>query len=345
MKRTTFGPRIATVGFLAIAGASLAADPAGVSVVRPTRGDIVRYVALPGSLRANQQVTVQARVAGFVKSIAVDRGDRVKAGQSLAEIEVPELVSERAKQAAEARVAEVDARRLGEARQRSPDLVTPHALDVANGRLEMARADLEKTETLLRYANLAAPFDGTVTARFVDPGAFVPAGAAGGASAVVTLADTRVLRALVPVPETEAVYVKAGLPVRVSVEGLTNVLVGTVSRHAGSIDEASRTLAVEADLPNPGDQLRPGMYAMVRVGVERHAGALLVPADAVLVEKGAASVFVAEGGRSRKLPVKLGFSDGPVVEVLSGMGDGVSVIVPARTAPADGAPVSPKDAR
>ncbi len=321
------------------------AEPAEVAVVRPTRGDIVRYVALPGSLRANRQVTVQARVAGFVKSIAVDRGDRVKAGQALAEIEVPELVAERAKQAAEVNVAELDARRLVEARGKAPDLVTPSTVDAAKGRLEVARAELEKTDTLLRYANLSAPFDGIVTARFVDPGAFVPAGVVGGASAVVTLADTAIVRAVVPVPETEAVFVKPGLPVRVMVEGLTNVIPGTVSRHAGAIDEASRTLAVEADLANPSDRLRPGMYATVRIGVERHEGVMLVPTEAVLVERSGASVFVVDGGKVKKTVVKAGFVDGMTTEVLSGIAEGATLVSPAKTAPIDGTTVKVRDGK
>lgn len=332
------------LGLLATATAD-AAEPLTVSTVRPTRGDITRYVALPGTLRANQQVTVQARVAGFVKTISVDRGDRVSAGQVLAEIEVPELLAEQTKQRAEVKVAETDARRLEAGRQKSPDLVTPQALDAALGRLEVAKAELEKTETLLRYANLTAPFAGVVTARFVDPGAFVPAGAAGGASAVVILADTGVLRAQVPVPEAEAVFVKPGQPVRVTVEGLTNVFSATVSRHTGAVDEATRSLLVEADLPNPDGALRPGMFATVRIGVERHTGALLVPTEAIAMEKTANFVFRVDNGVNRKTAVKLGFQDGAVTEILSGLNEDAPVISPAKSAPADGVAVQVKEAK
>ena len=125
---------------------------------------------------------MQARVAGFVRSIPVDRGDRVSAGQTLAEIEVPELLAEKVRQQAEVKVAEAEARRLAAARERSPDLVTAQSMDMATGRLEMARADLEKTTTLLRYATLTAPFAGTVTARFVVAAAGRVAGLARGRS-------------------------------------------------------------------------------------------------------------------------------------------------------------------
>lgn len=317
----------------------MAAEPVVVSTIRPTRGNITRYVTLPGTIRANQQVTIQARVAGFVKRILVDRGDRVTAGQTLAEIEVPELLAERTKQQAEVRVAEIEARRLEAGRARSPDLVTPQSVDAAAGRLDVARAELARTETLLAYANLSAPFAGTVTARFVDVGAFVPAGAAGGASSVVTLAETRLLRAQVPVPESESVFVKVGQPVRLTVEGLTNVLTATVSRHAGALDETTRSLLVEADLPNPEERLRPGMFATVRLGVEERTGVRLVPTESLLVEKAGAFVFLVRDGVCRMTAVKVGFQDGPRTEVVSGIEDTSVIVSPAKSAPADGAPV------
>ena len=334
--------KTAVVGLLA-AGWVVAAEPVEVPVVHPVRGDVIRFVALPGTLRANQQVTLQARVAGFVKSIAVDRGDQVTPGQTVAEIEVPELTVDRARLRAEVAVAEAEARRIEAARQKSPDLVTPQSLDSARGRLEVTRAELEKTETLLRYANVLAPFAGRITGRFVDPGAFVAAGAAGGASSVVTLADTRTLRAVVPVPEAEAVYVKAGQPIRVVVEGLTNVFSATVSRHAGAIDETTRTLWVEADLANPADQLRPGMYATVRVGLEQHVQTWVIPTDAVVMEKANAFVYRVDNGVSRKTAIKLGFQDGPRSEVLSGLAEGAALVAVGKNAPADGVAVRVKE--
>lgn len=345
--RTT-PPRLRLTGGFVLLLASLtasAADPAPVATARPTRGEITRHVALPGSLRANQQVTLQARVAGFVRTVLVDRGDTVAAGQALAEIEVPELLTDKAKREAEVRVAEVEARRLEAGRKKSPDLVTQQALDAANGRLEVARAELAKVETLLAFATVRAPFAGTVTARMVDPGAFVAAGVSGGASAVVTLADMSVLRAVVPVPEAEALRVRIGQPVRVTVEGTTNVFTGKVSRLAGALDEATRSMAVEADLPNADEGLRPGMFATVRIGVERRTAALRVRTDALAVEKAGTFVFRVDQGLSRKTAVKTGFQDGTLTEVVSGLAEDAVLIVPAKSAPADGTPVKAEEAR
>lgn len=337
--------RPSAIALLLTALLASAADPAPVTTARPTRGDITRHVALPGSLRANQQVTLQARVAGFVRTVLVDRGDKVSAGQVLAEIEVPELLAEKAKRVAELRVAGIEVRRLEVGRKKSPDLVTQQSLDAASGRLEVARAELEKVETLLAFATVRAPFAGTVTARMVDPGAFVAAGGAGGSSAVLTLADTSVLRAVVPVPEAEALRVRNGQPVRVAVEGTTHVFTGKVSRHGGALDEATRSLVVEADLPNADDALRPGMFATVQIGVERRARALLVRTDALVVERAGTFVFRVDQGLSRKTAVKTGFQDGTLTEVIAGLADDALLVVPARSAPADGNPVQVEEGR
>src|SRR5512134_2292052 len=89
-----------------------AADAVAVKTVRPTRGEIHRFITLPGSLKANQQATLYAKVAGYLKSLNVDKGDRVTAGQSLGEIEVPELLADLAKYKAEVKVANTDYQRV-----------------------------------------------------------------------------------------------------------------------------------------------------------------------------------------------------------------------------------------
>src|SRR5688572_29694815 len=106
-----------------------------VGVTSPRRGEIHRYVTLPGTLRANQQVTLHAKVAGYLKSIAVDKGDTVKSGQLLAELEMPEVVAERASHEAELRIAKAESDRMKAARAKAPDLITPQASDTAEARL------------------------------------------------------------------------------------------------------------------------------------------------------------------------------------------------------------------
>lgn len=318
--------------------------------VRPSRGPIVRFVTLPGSLRANQQATLHAKVPGYLKSLAVDTGDRVEAGAVLGELEVPELEADRTRFRAEVNVASTEVTRMTAARRQAPDLVTPQSVDEAVARLEVARANLERTESLLGFSQLKAPFSGVVTARFVDPGAFIPAATsananAGGGAAVLTLMDFSIVRAQVRVPEHEASRVRTGQPFRVSVEGVPGQTFDTqVSRLSYALDEATRTMLVEADLPNPNQVLRPGMYAHVRLGVEEHLDALRIPVGSLVMEKANAFAFAVEEGRARKRPIRIGFNDGVLVEVLGGLSGNEILIVPGKQTLADGQAVQVSEA-
>src|SRR5262249_8657434 len=160
------------------------------------------------------------------------------------------------------------------AQKQAADLVLPQAVDNAEGRLdmaragvEMARANVERTDTLLGYAKITAPFAGIITARFVDPGAFIPAATSRSAAqtaAIVTLSDFTIVRAQVALPEVEAALAQIGQPVKVSAEGLPGKsFAGKISRMSYALDDAARTMLIEADLPNADLTLRPGMYANV----------------------------------------------------------------------------------
>lgn len=359
--------KIAKQSVIALATASaivqftFAADtpkPIEVKVTRPTRGEITRYVTLPGTIRANQQATLYAKVAGYLRSLTVDKGDRVQAGQSLGEIEVPELLADAAKfraelvrAEAEMKVADVEAGRLAKAQKQASDLVLPQTVDNVEGRLamtranvELARANLERTETLLRYAHVTAPFAGIVTARFVDPGAFIPAATSGSAAqtaAIVTLADFNTVRAQVALPEIEAALAQVGQPVTLTVEGLAGkTFEAKVSRLGYALDDATKTMLIEADLPNPDLALRPGMYATVKVGVEKHADALVIPIEALVMEKVNAFTFVADGGKARKTAIKIGFNDGAKVQVVSGLTGNEAVLLVGTMTLADGAVIN-----
>ncbi len=323
--------------------------PPEVTVASPRRGDIHRFVALPATLRANQQVTLHAKVAGYLKSIAVDKGDTVKAGQVLAEIEMPEIVAERAKHEAELNIAKIDSERLASARAKAPDLITPAASDTAAGRLAIAQAALAHHETLLRYGKISAPFAGVVTMRYVDPGAFVPAATASSnpaAAAILTVMEVSTLRVRISVPEIESSRVQVGQPVVITTDSLAGqTFRGTVTRHSGALDEATRSLLVEADLPNANGTLRPGMYVLAKIGVEQHTGALLVPAAALVREKAAGFLFTFADGKATRVPVKYGFNDGANVEILDGIAENARVIIPGKVALTNGQAVTAVEAK
>jgi len=340
------------VVFFALPLLATAADgpaPVELKTTRAIRGDVVRYVALPGIVKPNRQVTLYSKVPGYLKSLTVDKGDTVKTGQVLGEIEVPELVADLSKLKAELAVAETSHRRISDARAKSPDLITPASFDEASGRVEIARASLERTQTLLNFSHITAPFSGIVTARYADPGAFIPAGSSGStaqSAAVVTLMDFDTVRLQVAVPESEAPLVTVDQPVKFSVESTPGkVFEAKISRFGYALDSATKTTAVEADVPNANLLLRPGMYATVRVGVEKHAGVITLPIEALVMEKAAAFVFKNADGRAKKTPIKIGFNDGVRFEAIEGVTENELVLLVGKTPLTEGQMVSLVDGR
>lgn len=320
-----------------------------VPVTQVRRGPITRSITLPATIRARQQVTLYAKVAGYLKSIRVDRGDWVKEGDFLAEVEAPELVANQAKLAAEVEIAKTDFQRLNETRRRAPDLVVPLTVDTAKSKLDMAVANFKGNETLLAYTKIVAPFSGVITKRWVDPGALIPA-ATGSSSpqsaAVVTLMDFSTVRVEASVPEPEAPFIQNGQGAEVRVEELTGKsFTGSVTRFAHALDEGTKTMAVEIDIPNPEGTLRPGMFARVKVGVERRADAVLVPSEALVVEKGSTLVFTLAEGKVKKVPVKTGFREGSLAELLEGLAPGATVLLPDKLILTDGQAVKPREAK
>ena len=117
--------------------------PVDVHTASPKRGEIARSITLPTfRILALQEATLYAKVSGYLKLIAVDKGDEVREGQLLAEIEVPELLADEAQYQAEADVARTNYARMAEAREKAPDLVIPQTVDDLRGQWEVAQAKL-----------------------------------------------------------------------------------------------------------------------------------------------------------------------------------------------------------
>lgn len=321
---------------VAFAALSQAADAPATASIRPVTGSIHRWVSLPSTLAPWQQAALHAKVTGYLKSVRVDKGTVVKSGEVLAVIEVPELEADLAKNQAETTAATIETERLHAARKKSAGLILPQSIDNAEARLAMAKANLARTETLLKFAEIRAPFDGIITARMVDPGALVTA----SISQVFQIVDSSTIRLQIPVTEMETSLVLPGKPIKSTIEAHAPTPVeGTISRTAHALDPATRTMLAEADLPNPSLQLRPGMYAMTRIGVEKHDNATLIPVTGLVMEKTNPFVFKFVGGKAVKTPVTLGFNDGVNAEIPSLKPDDI-ILLPGPKTLTDGQPVT-----
>jgi RND family efflux transporter MFP subunit len=320
-----------------------------VQTIHLKRGEIVRRITVPGNVMAYQEATLYAKVAGYLRTISVDKGDSVKEGALLAEIEAPEMLADLVKAMAEAEAAQLDYKRVTEAQKKASDLVMPQTVDAARAKSGVAVAGVQRIETLLSYAKITAPFSGVITKRWVDPGALIPAATSSSAAksaAVLTLMDFTTVRIDIAVPDTEAPFVKKDLPVKVTVDELPGrSFAGTITRFAYALDEATKTMTTEIEISNPDLALRPGMWASVEIELQKKENALLVPAETLVTEKNKNSVFVVRDNKAQKVSVTTGFDDGVNVEILKGCGPNDAVIIAGKQSVTDGQEVQATESK
>ena len=285
-----------------------------------------RAVTLPGNVRGFLQSTVYAKIAGYVKSVRVDKGDHVEAGQVLGVLESPEVDQQVA--AAEADVAVK--RRTFERYQQlvKKDFVSVQDFETARAQYEVSLATVKQAKALRAYETLRAPFAGVVTARYVDPGALIPAatGSTESALPLVEIADLRRLRVLVFVQQDAAPFVHAGDEVAIRVdEQPVLCITAPVNRCAGALDPRTRTMLCEVWLDNQ-NRLYPGTF----VHVTFHLVAPRTPmvdSGALVLRNHKPSVAVVRDGRVHFVPVRPGLDDGKTVQIVEGLSAGARVVL------------------
>ena len=286
------------------------------------------------------EVTLFAKVDGYLEKLTVDKGDSVKAGDLIADIDVPELRANLVKYKAELELAQAEFKQISEAARTIPAADSEAAknrLAVASGKLAVAKGNVQYTESMLKYARVTAPFSGIITKRYVDPGAYIPvpnAASTPEAAAIVNLTDFKTVRLQVAVPETEATHVKIGQTIRWTADDFPGEhFDGTVTRAYWALDKATKTMLTETQMANPGMKLQPGMLVNARIGIEKKNDALLLPAEALVKEKTNSFIFIFNDGKIKKAPVEVGFNDGTNVEIVAGVKPADLAIVPGQHKP------------
>jgi RND family efflux transporter MFP subunit len=325
----------------ALAETASAQDQAPVvTVVRPHRPTTVPAVVLPATVESMQETTIYARTSGYLKTVNVDIGDRVGAGQLLAEVESPEAdqaLREARAQLNRERASLLLARATRERTRQlhAEQLVSRQQLDeqeaafgTGQAAVEAAEATVQRLATQKDYQRVVAPFSGTVTARAVDRGALITAGSGTTVTSLFTIGQTDALRIFVDVPQNAAAGVRPGQHVEVGLrEQPGRTIDGRVVRTAGALDPRSRTLRTEVHLPNDDHVLLPGMYVEVAFRAPAGAAPLVVPANALVIGTDGSRVASVEGGAVRYRKVVLGRDFGHEVEVVSGLNGDESLVV------------------
>ncbi len=316
------------------AAVSAGAAPPVVIVASPHLGSATNALTLPGTLYGLHEAGLYARANGYVKRVLVDMGSRVRAGDTLAVVETPEIDQELRQ--ARATLAQVEASgeltRSTLERWRSlvqQKVATQQELDekqaafnVSQASADAARANVERLTTLTRFGSIVAPFSGVVTARNVDMGALVSPGTGSTTRPLFALAQVDRMRVVTSVPQSAAASVRDGQEADILVQELGNAAFhGRVTRTSRSLDLTTRTMLTEIQLENRDGRLLPGMFAQVKLSLPNSTRALLIPANTIMVRPDGPQVAVVREGRIHIVKVSLGRDLGSELEVLGGVSE------------------------
>jgi multidrug efflux pump subunit AcrA (membrane-fusion protein) len=325
-----------------------------VLVTQISGGAASRTIELPASIHGYIETPVYAKVPGYMKTINVDKGDHVKAGDVIAIIESPETD----KQVADARsflwIQNVtDVRNQELVRQQ---VVPQQTADQTHSAMLQAKALYQQELAMQQYEVVRAPLDGIVTARFVDPGTLIPAATSpvsatpnavflptnNTSTPIVSLASQSPLRVYAYVPQTFSSLIKDGDPATVTVADFPNrKFTGTVTRHPEALDQTTRTMQVEVDLPNQDRSLFPGMYANMKMTAHVRSSNLTAPDDALIFRNDKIYLPVARNNHLKLVAVTVGHDSGYTVEVNGDLQAGDEIAVNVGEAARDGEPVQP----
>jgi RND family efflux transporter MFP subunit len=332
-----------------------------VAAVRDSDSKI--SVTLPATTTAFEAANIFARTSGYIEKRQVDIGDRVKAGDLLADITAPELDHQIAQ--AKATLAQDQAtlqqtqasRELAQRtnardsnlvkqgwltlQQGDNDQLTLRAQEAAVG---VAESNITAQEAQIRileqekaYQRVVAPFDGVITQRGIDNGSLVQS----GSTFMFTLMHANVIRTQVFVPQDQAFGLGPGVDAVVRVPEIPGrTFPGKVTRIASALQPGSRTLLTEIDIPNPDGALSPGIYCTVELLVPRKTPSMIVPADAIVFDENGVHVAIVENGIARLQKISIARDLGTEVEVHEGVKPGDQVILNPMINLADGSKVA-----
>ena len=332
---------------------------ASVAVAKVVRADVYNEVQIPAEFRPYVQSELHALVTGYVGKLNVDFGDKVKQGDVLALVEVPELVAQLHMAQGKLQQAQADYEndhllysRMREVVKQHPNLVAQQDIDTAQSKdtamqaaIATAKAEVERYDTLLNYTRIVAPFDGVITKRYVDPGALVQAGTSSDRSMpLLRISDNYHLRLDFPVSVEYVKEVRVGDSVTVRVDSLAGkTFSGKIVRFQNEVNDETRTMITEIELENPDLEIIPGMYAVALFKFGERQNALSIPIQAVKNPRTPVVNVVNANHEIEERKVKLGVEMADKYEVLDGLKEGEMVVTSSEGKIHAGQKVEPKE--
>ena len=319
-----------------------------VSVARPQPSKSVKDLTWPCDVRANQETALYTRANGFLKKLYVDIGSHVKEGQTLAEIDSPDIdaqltQSQAALKQAQASVSKANAdltlaeqtlKRYQSLQHGGNNTVTQQEVDekqaalgqskaeleLANANVAAADATVKRFTALQQFEQVIAPFDGVITARNYDVGALLSPTDIGPGKQIFNIAQTDPIRVFVNVPQVYATAIKNDEPAYLEVRNYPgHTFDGTVVRRSDAIDLTTRVMSFEVHFPNHDGSLVPGMYGNLRVGISEAHPVLTIPTSALVFDASGTRVALIQDGKIHFQTVKVGQDRGTEMEITDGL--------------------------
>lgn len=316
--------------------------PAGLGVIQ-------NALVLNGDIRPAKETQISSKIQGRLMELLVTEGTTVAAGQVIARLDQSDLKlqllqSEASMAAARANLAsaETNLATAKDGAQRFEALHKAGAISdqqmigakaqvdaarntvrASEAQIAQAKAAIALLKSQLANAEIRAPFAGAVTKKFMDVGAMVPP-----MNPIVTLASLQDLEIKVPVGQASLAHMKPGVQATFTVPTYPGKTFGSKVREvAPTLDARTRTAMVTLSVPNQDGQLSPGMYARVTLPTIKHESVVVLPADAVVADGEETFVFLAQGDKAVRKPVKTGLRDEQRIEVIEGLSPGEPVVV------------------
>ncbi len=314
-----------------------------VETVDVSAGPKSRTIKLLGDVRSAASVTLYAKISAYLKTISVDKGDKVTAGQVLAELDSPELEQQFAAASNDLVQKKRNLERLRGLFDRGS--TTQVAMLQSETDFMVAESNLAGLAATRAYQTIRSPLEGRVTARFVDPGALVTNAQTNAVSAqpLLTISDNTRVRIYAFLQQPDVPFIKLGHKAEVvDASRPERRKLGEITRMTGELDPKSRTMLIEVHLDNPDEFFTPGAFVNLTLDVPLEPS-VQVPAPALLMRNGRAIVPVLNKEKStvELRPVRVAGTDGARVTVAEGLKVGEAVLINLPDEVTDGGKVQP----
>ncbi len=288
-----------------------------------------------GTLEANEAATIRAELAGMIKAIHFKEGQNVAKGDLLIEIEDNGFRTEVSRTAAAYDLAKITFDRRSELHKSGA--ASAQLEDEAGATLQQNKAAFDAAQIRLEKTRIQAPFNGIIGLRKTSVGDYLNVG-----DSITHIVSIDPMKVDFTVPEKYFSSLKEGLTVYLSVDAWPQKeFEGTLYAIDPKIDPDTRSLSAKALVPNPDKQLRPGMFAFIRLRVGEKENALLVPEEALIPSGNTMMVMKVVAGKAQPVPVKIGVRRGRLAEIVEGLSAGDEIITAGHMKVREGMPVSP----